>query len=42
MELIIKSRKPFKALEIDGIPNDFLQAIGTKIAKAITKLALAC
>ena len=42
VESILKSRKLFKALGIDSIPNSFLQAIGTKIAEAIARLALAC
>ena len=42
VESILKSRKPFKAPGIDGIPNGLLQAIGTKMAEAIARLATAC
>jgi hypothetical protein len=42
VESILKSRKPFKAPGIDGIPNGFLQAMGTKTVEAIARLALAC
>ena len=42
MESTLKSRKPFKAPGIDGIPNGFLQAMGTRIVEAIARLALAC
>ena len=41
MESILKSRKQFKAPGIDGILNGFLQAMGTKIAEAIARLASA-
>ena len=41
MESTLKSRKLFKALGIDGIPNGFLQAMGTRMAEAIARLALA-
>ena len=41
-ELALKSRKPFKALGLDGIPNGFLQAMGPKMVEAIAKLAMAC
>ena len=39
---MLKSRKPFKALGIDGIPNGFLQAMGPRMAIAIAGLAIAC
>ena len=42
VESILKSRKPFKAPGIDGIPNGLLQAMGTKMAEAIARLAIAC
>jgi len=42
VEAILKTRKPFRALGRDGIPNGFLQAIGPKMANAITLLATAC
>jgi hypothetical protein len=42
VELVLKSRKPFKAPGLDGIPNGFLQAMGTRMAEAIAKLATAC
>ena len=42
VESTLKARKPFKALGIDGIPNGFLQAIGTRMVEAIARLALAC
>src|SRR3979490_1943338 len=42
VESILKSRKPFKAPGIDGIPNGILQAMGTKMAEAVARLALAC
>jgi hypothetical protein len=41
-ELILKSRKPFKASGIDGIPNGLLQAMETRMAEAIARLASAC
>ena len=41
MESILKSRKPFKALGIDGIPNGFLRAIGLRMAIVIIGLAIA-
>jgi hypothetical protein len=42
VESTLKSRKPFKAPGIDGIPNGFLQAMGSRMAEAIAKLATAC
>lgn len=42
VESILKSRKPFKAPGIDGIPNGFLQAMGTEMAEAIARIASAC
>jgi len=42
VESILKSRKPFKALGIDGIPYGILQAIGTRMVEAIARLALVC
>jgi hypothetical protein len=42
VESILRSRKPFKAPGIDGIPNGFLQAMGSKMAEAIAQLAMAC
>ena len=42
VESILKSRKPFKALGIDGIPNGFLRAMGPRMAIAIAGLAIAC
>ena len=42
MESILKSRKPFKAPGIDGIPNGFLRAMGPRMAIAIAGLAIAC
>jgi len=42
VESILKARKPFKALGIDGIPNGFLRAMGPQMARAIASLAIAC
>ena len=42
VESTLKSRKPFKAPGIDGIPNGFLQAMGTRMIEAIARLALVC
>ena len=42
VESILKSRKPFKALGIDGVPNGILQAIGIRMVEAIARLALVC
>jgi hypothetical protein len=42
VESTLKSRKPFKAPGIDGIPNGILQAMGTRMAEAIARLASAC
>jgi hypothetical protein len=42
VELSLKSRKLFKALGIDGIPNGFLQAMGTRMIEAIARLASVC
>jgi hypothetical protein len=39
---ILKSKKPFRALGIDSIPNGFLQAMGAKMVEAIARLASAC
>jgi hypothetical protein len=41
VESILRSRKPFKTPGIDGIPNGFLQAMGSKMAEAIAQLAMA-
>ena len=42
VESILKAKKPFKALGIDGIPNGFLRAIGPQMARVIASLAIVC